>query len=93
MQLQPLAREVVDEAIDAIVRQHPVHFLAQPIAGESSATYGRGEEALIGHRTPEEIREPRGEFPFGETFTSHRIALDKVDESASTSAPAAWPRG
>ena len=34
MQLQPLAREVVDEAIDAIVGQHPVHFLAQFIAGE-----------------------------------------------------------
>ena len=79
VQLQPLPWEVVDEAVDLAVRQQPVHLLLQAFAVQGAA-FGRGEEAVVGHRTPEEIREPGGEFPVVETFAGHRVALDEVDE-------------
>ena len=79
MQLQPLPREVVDEAVGLAVRQHPVHFLLQPVAIQRAA-FGRGEQAVVGHRTPEEIREPRGEFRVVEPFAGHRVAFDEIDE-------------
>ena len=79
MQLQPLPREVINEAAGFAVRQHPVHRLLQALAVQRAAL-GRREEAVVGHRTPEKIREPRGEFRVRETLTGHRVALDQVDE-------------
>ena len=32
MQLQPLAREVINETVDPVIRQHPVHRLFQVVA-------------------------------------------------------------
>ena len=103
VQLQPLPRKVIDEAIGFAVREHPVHFTLQydghlvrrvfrqigsrilRRAGSPSyifleAALGRGNECIVRHRTPEEIREPRGEFRVGQMLASHRFALDEVDE-------------
>ena len=79
VQLQPLPREVVDETAGFAVREHAIDFLRQTFALEH-ARFRHGEERVVRHRTPEEIREPRGEFRIGETLSSHRVALDEVNE-------------
>ena len=79
VQLQPLPRKIVDEAANFTVHQHPVHFLPQAFVVELAAL-GRDDETGVGHRTPEEIREPGGEFRVSDTFTGLRLPLDEVDE-------------
>ena len=79
VQLQPLPREVVDEAAGFAVREHAIDFLRQTFALER-APFRRGEERIVRHRAPEEIRKPRGEFRIRETLANHRVALDEVDE-------------
>ena len=79
VKLQPLTREIFDEAARFAIREHAVHFLLQSIALERSA-FGCGEERIVGHRAPQEIGKPRGEFRLGETLAGHGIALDEVNE-------------
>ena len=54
VQLEPLPRKVIDEAVGFAVCEHPVHFYLEIFAVQRAAL-GRGEEAVVGHRTPEEI--------------------------------------
>ena len=67
--LSPLIRE---EAVDLLL-----HTLATQFA-----SFSRVEKGGIGHRTPQEIGNARGQFPFGKAFAGRRLALDEVDEVA-----------
>ena len=81
MELEPLTREVIDEAFVAGVLQQAIDFFPQAVAFERS-TFGGIEEGVIRHRTPEEVGETRGKFAIGEALAGLRFAFDEVDEVA-----------
>ena len=54
--LQPLAHEVGDEPITPTVGDQPLHLRAE--LGMQPAPVGEMEELVVGHRTPEDVRQP-----------------------------------
>ena len=64
VQLQPLPWERVGEAADLRVAEHArrAGHAARPASCSVPAARG-GEELVVRHRAPEEVRQPRGEFP------------------------------
>ena len=93
VQLQPLPGKILDEASDLAVGQHPVDFLLEPRSLQADPT-GRGEEAVVGHRAPEEIGEPGGEFKVGEPLAGLGGTLDEVEKFiGGQHAPQRHPEG
>ena len=86
VQLQPLPRKVVDETVDFAVAEQPIHFVLQPLAVQVTLS-GGSQQSVIGHGAPQEIREPRGEFPIVETFAGFRRPLDKIEEMSGDQYP------
>ena len=81
MQLEPLAGEVLDEAIAPRVLDESVDLVTESVTLEGSG-FGGLEELVVRHRTPEQIGKARGEFCVREFFAGGRVALDEVDEVA-----------
>src|SRR5262249_61594846 len=60
--LEPLAGEVIDESIRALIRDHPLHLRCK-YAGPSELTRrGQIEQALVGDATPQEEGQARREI-------------------------------
>ena len=81
MQLEPLAGEVLDEAIAPRVLDESVDLVTESVTLEGSG-FGGVEELVVRHRTPEQIGQARGEFRVREFFAGGRVAFDEVDEMA-----------
>ena len=84
-QLQPLAGEVLDEALRAVVGEHPLDLCREHGGLVQLAGRGYGEQLVVGDAAPEEEREPRGELEVAERVDAAGrdvggLALEPIEE-------------
>ncbi len=60
-QAEPLADEVLGEGRRLGVVEHPLDLRAKRLRLAQLALFGEGEQFLVGHRAPQEIRQPAGQ--------------------------------
>ena len=60
-QAEPLADEVLGERRRLRVLEHPLDLPAQRVRLAQLPLLGQGEQLLVGHRAPQEVRQPAGQ--------------------------------
>src|SRR5262249_22337115 len=77
-QIEPLSAEVFDQGGSLGVLQHPLDLSLANRAVAKHALFGQAEQLFVRHRTPQEIRKPRGNFPIVEHIAAVRAVRRSV---------------
>ena len=81
MQLQPLPREFLHEAVELRIALHPRELLGEHGPFVQFPAAGGGGELLVGQRAPEEVGEPAGQLVVGDAVAAigRRSLLEKIE--------------